>query len=124
MISSALVGVVAQRLMRKVCEHCATVMPVSEEEHGIVPDDILMIKHPTGCNRCNNTGYKGRIAIHEILGIDGEIRRMITAGASVDEVTQYALHEQGVMTLREQALDLVRRGITTVEELLKVAYYA
>jgi type IV pilus assembly protein PilB len=124
MIASALVGVVAQRLMRKICPHCGARGKVTEEEFSLLPDDITTVMHAVGCPRCNNTGYTGRVAIHEILSIDGKIRRLITSGASMDEITEYAMDVQGMHTLRDQALELVRQGITTMEELLKVAYYS
>ena len=124
MISSALVGVVAQRLMRKLCENCAITRDITEEEEGILPTDIRQVARAVGCNRCNKTGYNGRVAIHEIVSIDGEIRRMITAGAPIDDIKKYALHEQEMVTLKDQAVELVRSGVSTIEELLKVAYYA
>jgi len=124
MIASALVGIVAQRLMRKVCPHCTKQEVVTEEEKVLLPDDILVVKKAVGCNRCNNTGYSGRLAIHEILTIDAQIRRMITDGATMDEIGTYARDAQKMLTLKDQAIELVRQGETTVEELLKVAYYA
>lgn len=124
MIASALTGVVAQRLMRKVCPHCGVRENVLEEERAFLPADINYVNRAIGCNRCNNTGYHGRIAIHEILSIDSAVRRMIIQGASVEEIAEYALKEQDMHTLKEQAVELVRQGITTTEELLKIAYYA
>ena len=81
------------------------------------------IKHAKGCRQCNNTGYKGRISIHEILMIDKKVREMITKGASVEEIKDYAVQEQGMSTLKKSALELVENGTTTVDELLRVSYY-
>ena len=123
MIASSLVGIVAQRLVRKVCPFCATTGPMTPEEEAIAGVHFDMIKHPVGCRQCNNTGYKGRISIHEILVIDKNVRSMITKGASVEEIKEYAINEQGMSTLKKSALELVEQGITTVDELVKVSYY-
>ncbi|HAF26942.1 MAG TPA: type II secretion system protein GspE, partial [Lachnospiraceae bacterium] len=72
---------------------------------------------------CNNTGYKGRISIHEILPVDKEVRRMIADGKNADEIKEYALKNLGMKTLKRSALELVEEGVTTVEEMAKVAYY-
>ncbi|MCP1101918.1 Flp pilus assembly complex ATPase component TadA [Lachnospiraceae bacterium PAL113] len=124
MIASSLVGVVAQRLMRKVCKHCGTQRPVSQRERAFLRDEIQVVQEAHGCTRCNNTGYSGRIAIHEILMIDEQVRKMITAGSSVEEIVEYGIREQGMYTLASRAEQLVAEGVTTVEELLKIAYYS
>ncbi|MDO5155040.1 MAG: GspE/PulE family protein [Eubacteriales bacterium] len=122
MIASSLVGIVAQRLVRKVCPACAVMEEMTDNEESIVGQRLERVAHARGCRQCNNSGYKGRISIHEILMIDKEIKSMITKGASVEEIKQYAIREQGMSTLKQSALELVREGITTVDELLKVAY--
>lgn len=123
MISSSLVGIVAQRLVRKVCPMCSVLEPMTEEEAAIAGVPIPMVRHAKGCRHCNNTGYRGRVAIHEILFVDKQIRGMITKGATVDDIKQYAIKEQGMDTLKQSALQLVEEGITTVDELLRVSYY-
>lgn len=124
MIASSLVGVVAQRLMRKVCTHCAVTRPVTEEEKAFLSPDITEVKEAVGCTRCNNTGYSGRIAIHEILLIDDAVKKMIADHASVEDIIEYAIHNQGMHTLSGRGQELVYEGITTMEELMKVAYYS
>ncbi len=124
MIANSLVGVVAQRLMRKVCPHCAVSLPATEEEKALLGEGIAEVKRPVGCPHCSNTGYAGRIAIHEILYIDKPIRAMISRGATMEEIEKYAVAEQGMRLLCDSARDLVAQGVTTVEELMKVAYYA
>jgi type IV pilus assembly protein PilB len=124
MISSALVGVVAQRLMRKLCPECAYEEEPTEEERLILGGEIPKVRRAKGCPRCNNTGYRGRVAIHEIIAIDAEIRKMITKGSSVEEIMDYAVRTQGTRSLGERATELVAQGVTTVEELLKIAYYS
>lgn len=123
MISSSLVGIVAQRLVRKVCPMCGAWEPMTEEEAAIAGVRLSQVKHAKGCRHCNNTGYKGRVAIHEILMVDKKVREMITGGATVDEIKQYAITQQGMNTLKQSALALVEEGTTTVEELLRVSYY-
>ena len=124
MIANSLVGVVAQRLMRKVCPLCAVAEEPTEEEKEFMERDIPRIMRPRGCRHCNNTGYKGRTAIHEILTIDRTIRDMISSHATVEEIKDYALEHQGMKTLKECGVDLVEAGVTTMEELMKVAYYS
>lgn len=123
MISSSLVGIVAQRLVRKVCPFCGETGPMTDEEEAIAGVRLPQVKHAKGCRNCNNTGYKGRISIHEILLVDKKVREMITKGSSVEEIKDYAIKEQGMKTLKQSALDLVQEGVTTISELLKVSYY-
>ncbi|HIW22098.1 MAG TPA: GspE/PulE family protein [Candidatus Dorea intestinavium] len=124
MIASSLVGVIAQRLMRKVCPHCAKTRPVTEEEKAFLSPDITTVKEAVGCTRCNSTGYAGRIAIHEILLIDDAVKKLIANHASVEEIMDYAISNQKMATLSQRGQELVYEGITTVEELMKVAYYS
>lgn len=124
MIANSLVGVVAQRLMRKVCPYCAQAEEPTEEEREFLEQDIPKVMRPKGCRYCNNTGYKGRTAIHEILAIDRSIREMISRRATMEEVKDYAIEKQGMKTLKECGVELVEAGVTTMEELMKVAYYA
>lgn len=123
MISSSLVGIVAQRLVRKVCPFCGALEDMTPEEEQIAGVALGKVMHAKGCRQCNNTGYKGRISIHEILMVDKPVRRMITQGASVEEIKDYAIENQGMSTLKQSALALVKEGVTTVDELLRVSYY-
>ena len=122
MLSSALVGVVAQRLMRKVCPYCAKPEPLSERQIEFLGHDIPNARKGTGCGQCHNSGYLGRTAIHEILVVDKTMRKMIAEGAEAEEMKQYAIKTQGMKTLRMAAEILVEQGITTMEELERVAY--
>ncbi len=123
LIANSLVGIVAQRLVRKVCSFCAKEEDMTEEEVSIAGRRFPKVMHACGCNQCNGTGYKGRISIHEILPVDKKVREMITNGNSVEEIKQYAIRSLGMSTLKESALALVESGKTTVDELIKVAYY-
>lgn len=122
LVANSLVGLVAQRLMRKVCPNCSTEMPTTEQERNFLGEDIKTIRRGAGCSRCNHTGYSGRIAVHEIVAIDNQIRRMIINHSPVEEISAYAREHQHMRTLKESGLILVKEGKTTPEELLKISY--
>ena len=122
LIANSLVGVVAQRLMRKVCPHCAQEIAATPEERAFLGEDIETVVRGRGCAKCNNTGYRGRIAVHEIFSVDAMLRRMISSRASMEEIEEYAREHQGMRTLKESGVRLVKEGVTTIEELLKIAY--
>ena len=91
-------------------------------EQALLGKDITTIKRGTGCTHCNGTGYRGRIAVHEILAIDNTVRRMIVNHNSVEEISAYAREHQHMRTLKESGLILVKEGMTTPEELMKISY--
>ena len=124
LIANSLVGLVAQRLMRKVCPHCARETAVTPQEQALLGRDIRTVRRGAGWMHCNGTGYRGRVAVHEIVAVDRSIRRMISRGAEAEEIEAYAREHQGMKSLREKGLELVREGVTTPEELLRIAYYA
>lgn len=122
LVANSLVGLVAQRLVRKVCPHCARQMETTEQERLFLGEDVRVVTRGTGCTKCNNTGYKGRIAVHEILAINNDIRRMIINHTTIEEINRYAREVQQMRTLKESGLILVKEGKTTPEELLKISY--
>ncbi len=124
LVANSVVGIVAQRLVRKVCENCAYTCEPTEEEKAIIGNDIPKIRKGRGCNLCNNTGYKGRVSIHEMVLVDKTLKRMISNGAETEDMLEYCKKEQGMKMLGDSAIDLVRQGITTPEEVLKVTYYS
>ena len=107
LIANSLVGIVAQRLMRKVCPHCARKMAATPAEKQLLGKDVEFVTRGTGCTQCSGTGYRGRIAIHEIVSIDREMRRMISRGAEVDELEEYARRTQDMQFLRDKGVALV-----------------
>ena len=125
LVSSATDCVLAQRLARRVCKKCAE--PERPDAHVLkeagFPDDIVEdrpeILKAMGCSSCSNTGYKGRLAIHEVMTVTEEIERLCVARASSDEVKRVAV-EQGMKTLREDGLQKVLMGMTTIEEVGRV----
>lgn len=122
LVANSLVGLVAQRLLRKVCPHCAREVDTTEQERIFLGEDVKRIRRGMGCSHCNNTGYKGRIAVHEILSMDHTVRKMVVEHQSIEEIKRYAIEQQGMRTLKESGLQLVKEGVTTPEELMKISY--
>lgn len=122
LIANSLVGVVAQRLMRKICPNCAKEIETTEEERRLLGAEVRTVKRGMGCPQCNHTGYRGRIAVHEVLAVDAEVRRMIGNHAATEELIAYGKAYQNMRTLRESGIRMVLDGITTTEELLKITY--
>lgn len=120
LIANSLVGLVAQRLVRKVCPFCGKEVPTTEEERAFLGKDIKTVRRGAGCVQCNGTGFKGRAAIHEIVPVDREIRRMISRGAEVEEIEAYAREHQGMRALKEKGVELVEKGVVSPEELLRI----
>ena len=124
LISNSVVGIVAQRLVRKVCQYCKYETDATPEDIAIIGEGIPKIWRGKGCKVCSNTGYKGRISIHEMVYIDKHLKRMIANGADSEEMTKYAKESQGMQFLLDSAIELVKEGVTTPEEVQKIAYYS
>lgn len=122
LIANSLVGIVAQRLMRKICPNCSKEMVTTEEERRLLGEDVGTVHRGIGCPQCNGTGYQGRIAVHEVLSIDAVLRRMISEHAATDEIIEYGRSHRNMRTLKESAAILVKEGVTTPEEMLKITY--
>ena len=123
LVASSVNLIAAQRLARLNCEGCKTPIQVSPQmlmNLGVAPDDIqgFTCLKGVGCSQCNNTGYKGRVALYEVMPVREEIRELILQGASASEIKKEAIR-LGMKTLRQTALTKLREGITTVEEVLK-----
>ncbi len=122
LLADSIVGVIAQRLVRRLCTCKQEYEPTPEEWHVIgEKKEGMKIYKPHGCPHCNETGYRGRIGVYEILPVTGKIKRLISRGAAAEELEEQALAE-GMSTLRMSAARLVREGITSIEELLRIAY--
>lgn len=122
-VATALEAIIAQRLVRHVCEHC---------RQPIVPDPELLQRlggrfaagmvaafKGAGCQACYNTGYKGRLGLYEVLALDNHLRHLIASQTAITEITQYA-RGKGFVTLRDDAFDKVQNGLTTLEEVFRV----
>ena len=120
LVASAVIGIVAQRLVRVICPFCKeeTEAPDVFKERFNLGD---IIYRGRGCDKCRNTGYAGRTAIYELLIVDEEIRRAITSEADSETIKAIAV-KKGMKTLLENGLEKVRQGITTLEEVMRVAY--
>lgn len=116
--------IVAQRLVRKLCKSCRQehkLTPYALEDIGFSPEDAKKIKvyKPKGCSSCHNTGYKGRTALFEVLEVSEEIKDLILSKAQSKEIKKKAI-EQGMLTLRQSGLYKIKKGITSIEEVLRV----
>ena len=121
MISSALRGVVSQRLVRKICPHCCKAYTPTEEEKrmvGIPENEDVTFYKGEGCQECGRTGYRGRRGVFEILTLDAALRREVANNASSEELTKTAL-ENGFVTMKDNCRRLVLEGVTTVAEAAK-----
>jgi type IV pilus assembly protein PilB len=122
LLSSALIGVVAQRLVRTVCSSCKTQFLAPHEvaqRYGWENEGQVYLVRGRGCVECYDSGYRGRIGIHEVLEADEELQRLVTSSPTRDELTQY-LKNRDISTLFHDGLDHVRRGETTIEEVSRV----
>jgi type IV pilus assembly protein PilB len=113
----------AQRLIRRVCSQCKQGHSTPAEaliEVGFSADEAKTLKifKGKGCTTCNNTGYKGRIGLYEVMEVTDEIRELILIGASALELRKKAI-EDGMITLRESGLHKIRAGVTTIEEVVR-----
>jgi len=122
LVSSSVVGVVAQRLVKKICPQCReTYHPTSIDKKILDIEENVLLHRGKGCTNCNYTGYKGRQAVQEIMPIDETIRALIDERASIDKIRKTAL-EKGMTSLKENCKHLMFKGITTVDELARIAY--
>jgi type IV pilus assembly protein PilB len=120
LLASSMAGVVSQRLVRKTCESCKRPIPLPESvKHLFGANPPKTIFHGVGCTECRGIGYHGRVGVFELLTINAEMRRLINARATEEEILT-AARASGLSTLREQALELVREGTTTIEEVSRV----
>jgi type IV pilus assembly protein PilB len=121
LVGAAIRGVLAQRLVRRLCAHCKGQDEVSEERaeyfsfHGIDPKNIWASR---GCDRCRNTGYSGRVGIYEMLAVDDHLRDIIARNPNVAEFRRLCI-ERGMVTLRQDGLSKAGQGLTSVEEVLR-----
>ncbi len=124
LVGDSLVGVIAQRLVRRLCTECKKAKFADEEEKrllGMNTAEDLLIYEPCGCDACNGTGYSGRIGVYEIMPVTNSLRVKIASGAKADEIKKQAVSE-GMHTLRDSAVRLCIEGITSFKEALKISY--
>jgi hypothetical protein len=123
LLGSALEGIIAQRLARRLCEKCRKKRPTTDFEKNLLKEildqDIDEVYEANGCEECHN-GYKGRIAIQEVLEIDQDIRDALSLNAKKDKIRELIYNRQDVKTLLEDGLDKALKGITSLEEIIKL----
>ena len=124
LLGDSLVGIIAQRLVRRLCPECKEPYEADEEEKRVlkVPqNEPLKLYKACGCEACGNTGYYGRIGVYEIMPISRKIKNLIASGANADEITAQAVTE-GMNTLRMSASNYVKQGLTSFSEMMKITY--
>jgi type IV pilus assembly protein PilB len=123
LISSAVILILAQRLIRKICMECREPLKVHPQlliDLGVPPDEVKAF--PTfkgkGCSICNHTGYKGRVGLYEVMPMREEVKELILSRASTTEIKKEAMR-LGMKTLRQSGIIKIREGVTTIEEVLR-----
>jgi MSHA biogenesis protein MshE len=125
MIAAAVHGIVAQRLLRRVCEHCARPTPATAHEiawlraRTTLNPEELKLRAGEGCTYCNLSGYRGRVAIYELLELDRSLAEAIRAG-NLRELDEVARSRPGYISLTQSALDLAARGVTSLAEVISI----
>lgn len=124
LLADSVVGIIAQRLVRRLCPACKREKLADGEERellGLASDEEVKIYEPCGCEKCDGTGYKGRIGVYEILEMTPALKRIISKGGGAEEIKEQALTE-GMRTLRMSATEYVLDGTTSVSEMIKVSF--
>jgi type IV pilus assembly protein PilB len=123
LIASAVILILAQRLVRKICTECREPIKVHPQlliDLGVPPDEVrtFPVYKGKGCSICNYTGYKGRIGLYEVMPMKEEIKELVLARASTSEIKKEAIR-LGMKTLRQSGIVKIREGLTTIEEVLR-----
>ncbi|WP_024860873.1 GspE/PulE family protein [Ruminococcus flavefaciens] len=122
MVATSIIGVIAQRLLKVLCPTCKKPRMSTPEENELMGiDHSIQIYEPGGCPSCNNTGYRGRTAIHEIIHCTNKVSSIIAANGSKEEIEK-AAKEQGTKLLRDNASELVQAGETSIDELVRTTF--
>ena len=123
LVASSLNLICAQRLVRRICKHCAGARPVPAAalaHAGFSPEDAKTVvpSRGKGCEQCNNTGFKGRVGLYEVMEVTDGLRELVLVGASALELRRKAV-EEGMTTLRQSGLRKVKEGVTTIDEVVR-----
>ena len=126
LISSSVILILAQRLVRKICPECKTPVTLPEQafiDLGVKPEEFqnIPLYKGTGCKNCSNTGFKGRIAIYEVMPLNENLKELILKGASSTDLKKEAIRSD-MSTLRNSAINKMKQGLTTVEEVLRITF--
>lgn len=124
LIADATIGVIAQRLVRRLCPECKRAKKADREELEMLmlePDADVTVYEPCGCPKCDGTGFRGRIGVYEIMEVTQSLKSIISKNGSAEEIKEKAL-EEGMHTLRMSATGYVLKGITSVQEMMRVSF--
>ncbi|MDE3108168.1 MAG: type II/IV secretion system protein [Acidobacteriota bacterium] len=125
LVASSVLGVVGQRLLRRICPSCKTTYTPTDEEMAFYEETGAPAKdvfyHGAGCNFCSGTGYKERIGVYELLVMTPEIKRLVVGWATQEEIRALAV-KQGMRTMRQEAINLVHDDVTTIAEVIRSVY--
>ncbi len=122
LVSSSVIGVVAQRLVRRLCPDCRYEAELTgEDEAFLAPEEVYRAFTSEGCKKCSDTGYKGRVALQEIMVLDSEIKEMISKGDEEEKLKRIAI-SKGMTTLKEDGVSKLREGLTDVNELKRIIF--
>ena len=124
LIADATIGVIAQRLVRRLCPECKRAKKADREELEMLmlePDADVTVYEPCGCPKCDGTGFRGRIGVYEIMELTQSLKSIISKNGSAEEIKEKAL-EEGMHTLRMSATGYVLKGITSVQEMMRVSF--
>jgi type II secretory ATPase GspE/PulE/Tfp pilus assembly ATPase PilB-like protein len=129
LVASTVEGIVAQRLVRRVCQYCSELyhpdeeilldLGLKQEEIANLPKDLVIRRH-VGCKECRNIGYSGRTGIFEIIPMNENIREMCIKGITSNQIKREAIKTTGMKTLREDGWRKVKAGLTTIEEVMRL----
>ena len=125
MLAASLVGILSQRLVKKICSFCKEEYKPTKYElraAGLPEDYDKPIYHGKGCSYCNESGYKGRRAVHEILVVDRHVREMIARNESIDNISDYAKKHQHMATIASECLRVMEEGETSIHEVIHTSY--
>jgi general secretion pathway protein E len=120
LISSALRGVLAQRLVRRICPHCRTPQGMAADQLGTVPGGDFQTFAGVGCKHCASTGFVGRLGIYELLTMNSDLSRCVTRGEDLKRLEEVA-RGHGFTEMYIDGIDKVRQGLTTLPEVMRVA---
>jgi type IV pilus assembly protein PilB len=121
LVASSVKCVISQRLVKKICTHCKMEVEVESSDNLLLGTHLTHSHIGKGCKFCNNTGYSGRTAVFETILIDSALEQLISHNASMDELKKYA-KEKKMRMLADEVIDLIKEGITSVEEGVNILY--
>ena len=124
LVADATIGVIAQRLVRRLCPDCKKAKKADADDLELLmrrPDEDITVYEPCGCPRCDNTGFRGRIGVYEIMEVSQPLKTIISKGGNAEEIKNKAL-EEGMSTLRMSATKYVLEGITSIPEMMRVSF--